>query len=183
MAWTGPARCRRRRSWGRCCHRWLGRCWPGRCWFGCRLGCGRFGDRTRRGLPGDALFGGGLPGRFLGRFLGRFFRSRLGFPGGFLGLFRRLPGGFLRRFLRHLLRRFLGGFFLRRQSLFLGLALLAFFILFPFSHRDPPVAADPRLSGVQLVVRFPRGVHRSVQSWPGAARRPIEKLNRVHYGN
>src|SRR6185437_15645247 len=126
----------------------------------------------RRGL-GNALSCGGPLGGFLGGFLGRFLWRRLGLSGGFAGLFRRLPGGLLRRFLRG----FLGGSFLRRQSLFLALALLAFFILFPFSHRDPPVAADPRLSGVQLVVRFPRGGHRSVQSWPGAARRPIEKLN------
>jgi hypothetical protein len=33
------------------------------------------------------------------------------------------------------------------------------------------------------VVRFKRGANRSVQSWPGTTRRPIEKLNRVHHRN
>jgi hypothetical protein len=40
------------------------------------------------------------------------------------------------------------------------------------------------LEVIQLkVVRRKGGANRSVQSWPGTARRPIEKLNCVHYGN
>jgi hypothetical protein len=40
------------------------------------------------------------------------------------------------------------------------------------------------LKVVQLkVVRRKGGANRSVQSWPGTARRPIEKLNCVHHGN
>jgi hypothetical protein len=33
------------------------------------------------------------------------------------------------------------------------------------------------------VVRHKDGANRSVQSWPGTARRPIEKLNCVDHGN
>ena len=40
------------------------------------------------------------------------------------------------------------------------------------------------LEVVQLkVVRRKGGAKQSVQSWPGTARRPIEKLNCVHDGN
>jgi len=114
----------------------------------CRLGRGRrCCGRSRGRLPGRALLGAGLLGRFLCRLFGRFLRGLLG---RFTGLLRRLFGflrGLLRRFLRRFFRRFLGGFLLRRQRFFLlGLALLAFFILFSFSHRDPPVAADQSLS-------------------------------------
>ena len=94
------------------------------------------------------FLGAGLLRRLLGGFLGRLL-------GGFLGcrFLRRLLGRFLRRLLRGLLRRFLrrflGGFLLRRYGLFLAfLAFLPFFLLLAFSHRDPPVAADPCLSGV-----------------------------------
>src|ERR1019366_10350504 len=87
-----------------------------------------------------ALLGAG----FLGGFLRR---CRLGLFGGFLrgllGLLRRLLCGLLRRFLGRFLGRFLRGFLPCRQKLF-----LVFFILFAFSHRDPPVAADQCLSSV-----------------------------------
>src|ERR1019366_6446465 len=119
--------------------------------LGCRkLGCSRLGSRL---LFCGTLLRAGL--------LGGFFRCRrLGPLGGFL---RRLLG-LLRRFLRGLLRRFLRGFLLRRQKLFLVLfILLVFFILFAFSHRDPPaVAADQCLSSVSS--RPPQARGQSISS-------------------
>jgi hypothetical protein len=173
--WGRPTRRRwsrrRRRSSHRC--RRLGCCGLGCCGLGCcglgcrRLGRSRFGGGglgSRRGLLCSALLGAGLLGGF-------FRRCRLGLLGGFL---RRLPG---------LLRRLLRGFLLRCQKFFLALfTLLAAFFLFAFSHHDPPVAADQCLSSVSSCP-LACGANRSVQSWPGTARRPIEKLNRVHDRN
>src|SRR6185437_3160362 len=129
------------------------------CRDGCRLRCGR-----------DGLGSDGLLRRALLRY------SPLG---SFLGC----------RFLRGLLRH---------QQLLL-LIFLAFLVLFPFSHSDPPVAADQCHQAFSNHSRTSRAEpFRSVQSWPQiswpqiswpwipwprTARRPIEKLNRVHDRN
>ena len=133
MAWTGPARCRGRRSGGRRrrCHRWLRRCrlapvWVRPVWV--RPAWVRAVRRPRSARPSWQRSFWRWPS--LADFLADFFGAALDFLGGFLGLFRRLPGGFLRRFLRG----FLGGFFLRRQSLFFLLLLfLPFLFFFPLA--------------------------------------------------
>src|ERR1700730_5174325 len=103
-----------------------------------------------RALRGGGLLGGFLRcGRllFLGRFLGRFLRR------------------FLRGFLARLLRRFL----LRRHQTLLGLfSLLASLLLFAFSHRDPPVAADQCLSSVSS--RPPQAQGPTISSVPAGDR-------------
>ena len=96
---------------------------------------------------GAACFFAGrfLPLAFLADFFGAAALAFLAdFFADFLAFLRRFLGGLLRRFLRG----FLGGFLLRRHKTFLGfLSLLAFLALLAFSHRDPPVAADPMSIG------------------------------------
>ena len=108
------------------------------------------------------LRGAGLLGGFLRR-------GRLRLLGSLLGGFLR---GFLRRLLgllRRLLGRFLRGFLLRRHKTLLGLfGLLATLLLFAFSHRDPPVAADQCLSSVSS--RPPQAQGPTISSIPAGDR-------------
>ncbi len=88
---------------------------------------------------------------------GCFLRGRL--LGGLLRrLLARFLGGLLRVFLLRLLRRLLGllgGLLLCRYDLLGLFGLLALLALLRFSHRDPPVAADPVCRGLRMV-RLPR---------------------------
>src|ERR1700681_1592501 len=119
-----------------------------RCDRCCRLRSGWLrSGRLRSGRLGSGRLGSGGLLLFRWAFLGCLLRSRLRLLGGFL----RDLLGLLRRFLGGLLRRFLRGFLLRRYN-FPGLfGLLAFLALLRFSHRDPPVAADPCLSSASKV--------------------------------
>src|ERR1700761_4320223 len=119
----------------------------------CTLGCCRPGNRGGLLFLRGSLFSAGL--------LGGFFRCCLRLLGGLLG--------FLRRFLR----RFLRGLFLRCQKLFALFSFLAFFILFAFSHHDPPLLPPTNFyrafRAVRLEVRLFQSLlpqSRSTQSRP-----------------
>ena len=76
---------------------------------------------------------------------------------------------------------FFADFFFAFITLFLAfLAFLLFLLFFPLAIVVlllPPINVYRAFQ----VVRLKRGANRSVQSWPGTACRPIEKLNRVHH--
>ena len=90
---------------------------------------------------------------------------------------------FFTDFLADFFEDFLADFFLAVTTLFLPfLAFLLFLLFFPLAIVIlllPPINVYRAFQ----VVRLKRGANQSVQSWPGTACRPIEKLNRVHHRN
>ncbi|HEY5126247.1 MAG TPA: hypothetical protein VIJ35_02950 [Bradyrhizobium sp.] len=90
---------------------------------------------------------------------------------------------FFTDFLADFLADFFADFFFAVTALFLAfLAFLLFLLFLPLAIVIlllPPINVYRAFQ----VVRLKRDAHRSVQSWPGTACRPIEKLNRVHHRN
>jgi hypothetical protein len=90
---------------------------------------------------------------------------------------------FFADFLADFFEDFFADFFFAVTTLFLPfLAFLLFLLFFPLAIVIlllPPINVYRAFQ----VVRLKRGANRSVQSWPGTACRPIEKLNRVHHRN
>jgi hypothetical protein len=90
---------------------------------------------------------------------------------------------FFTAFLADFFEDFFADFFFAVTTLFLPfLAFLLFLLFFPLAIVIlllPPINVYRAFQ----VVRLKRGANRSVQSWPGTACRPIEKLNRVHHRN
>jgi hypothetical protein len=90
---------------------------------------------------------------------------------------------FFADFFADLFEDFFADFFFAVTTLFLVLAFLAFLLFLLFFPLAIVVLLLPPINVYRAfqVVRLKRGANRSVQSWPGTACRPIEKLNRVHH--
>ena len=109
---------------------------------------------------------------------------------------------FFTDFLADFFEDFFADFFFAVRSFLLFLAFLPFLFFLPLAIVIlllPPTNVYRAFRVVRLQVRYfnvvylkvvqlkvvrrKGGANRSVQSWPGTARRPIEKLNCVHDGN
>jgi hypothetical protein len=90
---------------------------------------------------------------------------------------------FFAGFLADFFEDFFADFFFAVRTFF-----LVFLLFLPFLFFLPLAIVILLLPPIHVyqafqVVRLKRGANRSVQSWPGTACRPIEKLNRVHHRN
>jgi predicted PurR-regulated permease PerM len=89
---------------------------------------------------------------------------------------------FFADFLADFFEDFFADFFFAVTVFLAFLAFLLFLLFFALAIVNlllPPINAYQAFQ----VVRFRTGPIDSVQSWPGTACRPIEKLNRVHHRN
>jgi hypothetical protein len=112
-------------------------------------------------------------------FLADFFGAALDFLADFFADFL----AFFTDFLADFLEVFFEVFFFAVRSFFLFfLSFLLFLLFFPLAIVILLFAAGPCPSSVSSRP-LSRGANRSVQSWPGTACRPIEKLNRVNHRN
>jgi hypothetical protein len=85
-------------------------------------------------------------------------------------------------FFADFLADFFADFFFAATTLFLPFLLLAFLPAFFFLPLAIVILLLPPINVHQRFKSFvSRDARRSVQFWPGTARRPIEKLNRVHH--
>jgi hypothetical protein len=131
-------------------------------------------------LAADFFFAGGLPAlAFLADFLADFFgAAALDFLADFFA-----DLAFFAIFLVDLFEDFFADFFFAVTVLFLPFfAFLPAFFFLPLAIVIlllPPINAYR----ASQVVRLTHEAHGSIRSWSRTACRPIEKLNRVHYGN
>jgi hypothetical protein len=89
---------------------------------------------------------------------------------------------FFADFLPDFFEAFFADLFFAVRTFFLALLFLPAFFFLPLAIVIlllPPINVYRAFQ----VVRLKREAHRSVQSWPRTACRPIEKLNRVHHRN
>ena len=123
-----------------------------------------------RERPGgqEVLFGAAAMD-FLADFLADFFADFLAFFADFLAVF---------------FEDFLADFFFAVTRLFLAfLAFLPPFFFLPLAIVILLLPPTNVYRAFQVVRPLKLKAQRSVQSWPGTACRPIEKLNRVHHRN
>jgi len=128
------------------------------------------------GLAAAAFFAGlFLPLAFLADFFGAVaFDFLADFLPDFLAAFFAFFADFFADFFFAAIRRFLA-FLAFLPAFFLPLAIVILLL--------PPTNVYRAFQVVRFKLQAQRQAQRSVQSWPGTACRPIEKLNRVHHRN
>ncbi|MGO8911852.1 MAG: hypothetical protein ACLQDM_21350 [Bradyrhizobium sp.] len=145
---------------------------------GAGAGAGGAAGLGAAGFAGAAFFAGlFLAPAFLAAFFGAAFDFLADFFADFFADFL----AFFTDFLADFFEAFFADFFFAVRIFLPFLAFLPFFFL-PLAIVTLLLTPTNVYRAFQVVC-LKREVHRSVQSWPGTARRPIEKLNRVHHRN